>query len=184
MSGKYKIRDQQKLHFVSFAVVYRIDVFTRREYKDILIESLRYSQTNKGLELYAYCIMSNHVHLILGTNGKNKIQDILRDIKKFTAVKIIKAINLHPFESRKVWMLRMFEKAGKANSNNKKYQFWRQDNHPIELSSNSLVEQKLEYIHENPVKAGIVLSGEEYLYSSAKNYAGLPEYLLEVMPIE
>ncbi len=151
MSGKHKIRDQQKLHFVSFAVVYRIDVFTRREYKDILIESLRYSQTNKGLELYAYCIMSNHVHLILGTNGKNKIQDILREIKKFTAVKIIKAINLHPFESRKAWMLGMFERAGKANSNNKKYQFRRQDNHPIELSNNSLMEQKLDYV---PVPSG------------------------------
>ena len=63
-----------------------------------------------------------------------------------------------------------------------KYQFWRQDNYPIELSSNSLMEQKLEYIHENPLKAGIVLSGEEFLYSSAKSYAGLGEYLLEVMP--
>ncbi|MEQ9426860.1 MAG: transposase, partial [Cyclobacteriaceae bacterium] len=67
MSIKYKIRDQTKLHFVTFAVVYWIDVFSRKSYRDIVVDSLRYCQKEKGLELYAWCIMSNHVHLIIGT---------------------------------------------------------------------------------------------------------------------
>lgn len=65
MSIKYKIRDQSQLHFLTFAVVEWIDVFTRNEYKDVLIESLKYCQKQKGLLLYAYCIMTNHVHLII-----------------------------------------------------------------------------------------------------------------------
>ena len=77
-------------------------------------------------------------------------------------------------------MLWMFQRAGKKNPNNKYYQFWQQDNHPLELSTNEMMDQKLEYIHNNPVKAGLVLSPEEYLYSSAKNYAGEMGYLLEV----
>ncbi|TRX56178.1 transposase [Fulvivirga sp. M361] len=157
MSRKYKIRDQEKLYFVTFAVVYWIDVFTRRTYREIFMDSLRFCQKNKGLELYAYCLMSNHVHLIIGTNGENKIQNLLRDLKKYTSVKIIEAIKTHYGESRKEWMLWMFEQAGRRNSNNKRYQFWQQHNHPIELDTNELMTQKLNYIHNNPVKAGIVL---------------------------
>ncbi len=71
MSRNYKIRDQRKLYFVSFATVNWIDAFIRREYKDIVVESLKYCQQNKGLELYAWCTMSSHVHLIMGTTGSN-----------------------------------------------------------------------------------------------------------------
>jgi len=77
-----------------------------------------------------------------------------------------------------------FERAGKKNSNNTNYQFWQQDNHPIELSNNEMMTQKLNYIHHNPVEAGIVLSSEEYLYSSAKNYAGMKDYLIEILYID
>jgi len=69
----------------------------------------------------------------------------------------------------------MFERAGKKNSNNSKYQFWQQDNYPIQLMSDAMISQKLSYVHTNPVESGIVLSAEEYLYSSAKNYCGMPE---------
>jgi len=78
MSVKYKIRDQTKLYFISFAVVYWLDVFIRNEYKDILIDNLKYCQEKKGLEIYAWCIMTSHVHLIIGTTGE-KMEDILRD---------------------------------------------------------------------------------------------------------
>ena len=84
MSRKYKFLDQSKLYFVSFATVYWIDVFTRELYKQILIDSLKYCQQKKGLEIFAWCIMTNHVHLIIGTEG-NKMEDILRDFKSFTS---------------------------------------------------------------------------------------------------
>ena len=92
MSGKYKIRDQNRLYFVTFAVIEWIDVFTRQEYRDLLLDSLRYCQKEKGLEIYAWCIMSNHIHLIVGKEKEAKIEEIVRDFKKFTSVKICRAI--------------------------------------------------------------------------------------------
>jgi hypothetical protein len=90
---------------------------------------------------------------------------------------------LRQSRGRKEWLVWLFERAGKNNSNNTRYQFWQQHNHPIELSTNEIIEQKLEYIHQNPVEAGIVLRPEDYLYSSAINYAGMPEKLIEVILI-
>ena len=172
MSRNYKIRDQEKLHFVTFTVINWIDVFVRIEYKDIVVESLNYCVENKGLEVYAWCIMTSHVHLIIGTNGTNKLEDIIRDMKRHTSKALLKAIQENPQESRKDWLLSMFEKAGKRNPNNDYFQFWQQHNHPIELDSNLLMDQKLVYIHNNPVEAGIVSKPEAYLYSSAYDYSG------------
>lgn len=171
MSRKYKFHDQNKLYFVSFAVVDWIDVFVRNEYRDVLMDSLSYCRSNKGLEVYAFCIMTSHVHLIIGTVGEN-MEDILRDMKSYTATRMRKAISENPVESRKEWMLERMMQAGKLNSNNSGFQFWRQDNHPIELSIPTIAKQKLDYLHNNPVAAGFVSSPEEYLYSSAANYSG------------
>lgn len=181
MSRKYKIHNPDAPYFVTFTVVQWIDVFTRDVYRHIFLDSLRYCQREKGLIMHAYCIMSNHVHLILAARGDQLLQNIIRDIKKFTSVKTIEAIAQHPQESRKAWMLWIFARAGEKNSNNRHYQFWQQHNHPIELYNRKIAEQKLKYIHQNPVKAGWVLSPEEFLYSSAKNYAGMQaDVLLEV----
>lgn len=171
MSRNYKILDQDQLYFVSFATVNWIDVFTRIEYKEIVVDSLKYCIANKGLELYAWCIMSNHVHLIIGSN-KEKMQNILRDLKRHTSKSILKAIEENPTESRKDWMLWMFNQAGERNPNNEKYQFWQQHSHPIELNYNSIMDQKLDYLHENPVVVGWVSNAEDYLYSSAIDYSG------------
>jgi hypothetical protein len=86
-------------------------------------------------------------------------------------------------ESRRELLMWLFEKAGTHNPNNTRYQFWQQNNHPIELNTNEKLDQRLNYIHKNPVKAGIVRHPEDYLYSSAGNYARLPDNLLEVMLI-
>src|SRR5690348_2079689 len=101
MSNKYKIRDQDKLYFVTFTVIAWLDVFTRQEYRDIFLDSLRYCQKHKGLEVCAYCIMSNHVHLIIGRNSVQSLQGIIRDIKKFTSIRITDAIANNDHESRK-----------------------------------------------------------------------------------
>ena len=155
MSRNYKFHDQERPYFVTFSVVNWIDAFTRREYKDILVSSLNYCKINKGLELYAWVMMSNHIHLIIGTKDQ-PMEGILRDIKRHTSKQILKAISENPQESRKEWMLWHFERAGKKNPNNEFYQFWQQGNHPIELYSNAVMDQKLNYIHNNPVAAGWV----------------------------
>lgn len=181
MSRKYKIRDQDKLYFVTFTVIRWLDVFTRREYRDIFLESLKHCQKNKGLEVCAYCIMPSHVHLIIGRNGDPALEGIVWDIKKYTTTKIIEAIRNNPQESRRDLLLWLFERAGTNNANNTRYQFWQQKYHPIELATNEMIDQRLDYIHNNPVEAGIVLSPEHYVYSSAMNYAGLPERLMDVI---
>lgn len=184
MSTKFKIRDQRALYFVTCTVVYWIDVFSRDTYKDILLDSLEHCKANKGLEVYAYVIMTNHLHLIVGTDGRHKMQDIIRDFKKFTSRQVLIAIADNKRESRREWMLWMFERAGSKNRHNTKFQFWQNDFKPIELADNFMVQQKLDYIHENPVRARLVLSPEEWLYSSAKNYAGMPDCLLNVRFID
>ena len=179
-AGGYKISNKAGIHFVTFAVVEWVDVFTNKQYRDILLESLRYCQKYKGLQIYGWCIMSNHVHLVVAA-ANNDTSEILRDFKKFTAREIIRAIRENPTESRKEWMLNIFNKMGASNSRNKQYQFWRHTNQPKELFSQKFTQQKLDYIHNNPVAAGIVESAADYLYSSARDYdAGRSVGLLEI----
>jgi putative transposase len=173
MSRGYKFSDQDQLYFASFAVVNWIDLFIRNEYKEILLASWRHCQAKKGLEIYGWCIMTSHVHMIIGTHG-DKLENIMRDMKKHTSAALKEAIRQHPAESRREWMLWMMEKAGKENSQNTNFQLWQQDNHPIELFDDKILHQKLDYVHYNPVVAGIVENPEDYLYSSARDYCGLP----------
>jgi len=171
MSRKYKFQDQDKLYFVSFAVVYWIDLFIRNEYKNILINSWSHCIKQKAMELYGYCIMTSHVHMIIGTQGIN-MEDTMRDMKRYTSIQLKAAIQDHPFESRREWMLWMMKRAGRKNSNNVDFQLWQQDNHPIQLNNAKMAHQKLDYMHYNPVEAGLVEKPEDYLYSSARNYCG------------
>lgn len=179
MSRKYKFRDNDKLYFVSFAVINWIDLFIRNEYKDILLKSFEHCIDKKGLELYAYCIMTSHVHMIIGSN-KEPMENILRDLKRHTSEALRKAIETNSSESRKEWMLK---EAGTLNSNNRDFQLWRQDNRPIELRDSERLHQKLKYIHNNLVEAGFVEKEEDWLYSSARNYYGL-KGLIAVILIE
>jgi len=146
-----------------------VNVFTRQCYRDIVLDSVRHCQTKRGLWLHSWCIMSNHLHLIASARHAD-LSDILRDFKKFTSNKLLAAIAAHEKESRRAWMLRVFREAGQQNSRNTLNQFWRQDNHPEELYSPAFVFQKINYIHNNPVEAGIVDRPEQYLYSSARDY--------------
>ncbi|MEX0967844.1 MAG: transposase [Bacteroidia bacterium] len=93
-------------------------------------------------------------------------------MKRHTATKLRELIQMHPQESRREWMLWMMERAEKKNKHNKGFQFWQQHNNPIELSTNEMIQQKLDYIHVNPVKAGLVAEPHHWLYSSALDYSG------------
>ena len=127
---------------------------------------------NKGMELYGWCIMTSHIHMIIGSHA-DKLERIMQNMKRHTSEELHKAISNNRQESRREWMLLMMEKAGKENSNNINFQLWQQHNNPIELSNQKMAWQKLEYMHQNPVKAGFVEKPEDYLYSSARNYYGM-----------
>ena len=179
MSSKYKVGEDAIAHFVTFSVVGWVDVFSRESYKEIFVNSLKHCQENKGLILHAWVIMTNHVHLIVSSNT-NKIQDIVRDLKKYTSKQIIAAIQENPAESRKEWMLNLFSFAGESNSNNTEFQFWKQDYHPIELNTAEKLKDRLDYLHENPVRSGLVWEPWHYKYSSAIDYYTNEHGLLKI----
>ncbi len=129
---------------------------------------MQYCIQHRGLQVYEFVIMSNHFHAIVSSD-KIPLSDIIRDLKKFTAKKIIDTIT-NGDESRREWMLKKFAFAGSRNSNNTSYQLWKQDYHAVELGTETMWKQRADYIHYNPVKAGIVEHGEDYLYSSARFY--------------
>ncbi|WP_271784806.1 REP-associated tyrosine transposase [Aquimarina algiphila] len=169
MSRKYKFHNKSGLYFVSFATVYWIDVFTRENYLLILTSSIDYCRKKKGMEIYAYCFMPSHIHLVFRSANEDP-SGLIRDFKKYTAKKVLKAIQDHPQESRKEWLLSMFKEAGKEKGNINKYQFWQHHNKPIELWSDKVIQQKIDYIHNNPVMSGFVVESVDWKYSSARNY--------------
>jgi len=186
MSRKYKIKDQERPYFLTFTVINWIDAFIRNEYRNIFIDSVKFCQQNKGLEVYAHCIMTSHVHMIIGSNGQNPLKGIIRDLKSFTSRSIRKVLEngMELNESRKEWMLWMMQRAGKQNINNNDYQFWQQDNQPIELYSDVFIKQKLNYLHNNPVEAGFVKSPELWQYSSCADYYETDKGPIELLYLE
>ena len=171
MSEKYKFSDSSRLYFITYTVINWMDVFIRPQYNHILLSSWAHCQKEKGLEIYAWCIMSSHVHMIVSSN-KNPLADIVRDRKAYTSKKIREAINDNPEESRKEWMLWMMERAAKRYARESTFQFWQPGNHAVELNTNEMIDQRLNYIHDNPVKAGMVDKPQDYVYSSARDYCG------------
>lgn len=179
MSRKYKFGESTGAYFISFATVYWIDVFTRDIYFSVITASLDYCRKNKGMEIYGYCIMPSHIHLIF-RSAEADTSGLIRDFKGFTSRKMVKTIEENAQESRKEWLLWMFEKAAKKNSNVKIRQFWQQNNKPIELWSLKVFEQKLNYIHNNPVISGFVTNPIDWKYRSARNYAYNDDTILEI----
>jgi putative transposase len=173
----YIIHNQQAVYFLTFTVVGWIDIFTRQSYRDIVIESFKFCQRKKGLHLHAYVIMSNHIHLVVSVDEGFTVSDFIRDCKKFTSTRILDAIENSGVESRRDWMLHQFKYYASLHTCNEKYQLWEHDNHPIELESPAFTQQKIDYIHQNPVSAGLVYRAEDYIYSSASNYAGLDQII-------
>jgi putative transposase len=174
MSGdKYLITDQNACYYLTFTVVDWVDVFTRDVYKQVITDSLNFCIAQKGLNVFCWCLMTNHLHLIAEAREPYRLSYIIRDFKKFTAYTILRNIE-DEGESRRDWMLYRFEFTGKFRSNIEKYHFWQAGNHAIYLDPHKpgMTSQKLNYIHDNPVRAGIVENAEDYLYSSAKDYCG------------
>jgi len=171
-------------HFITATVVDWIDVFSRKKYRDCIIDNLQYYIKHRGMIVYGYVIMSNHIHLIIQAKDEN-LSDILRDFKKYTARTILGKIQTEN-ESRKEWMLERFKEATKTHSRNINYQFWRYGNHPEEVYSEKFLWCKLDYIHMNPVKNGLVKRPQDYVYSSATNYInneGLVDVTLADNPV-
>jgi len=156
-------------YYLTLTVVDWVDVFTRKNHKEAIVNSLRYCCKNKGLNIYAWCLMTNHLHLIVNCDEPFELSDVIRDFKRHTVKQVIFQIMNEP-ESRCEWMLKMFHAAAVNSKRNETIKFWKPGNHAIELETEKFVWQKINYIHNNPVEEGFVERPEEWKYSSAANY--------------
>ncbi len=175
-----------KSYFLTITVEGWVDVFTRDIYRNIIIDSLRFCIYKKGLNVYAYVVMSNHIHMIANCNEPFQLQETIRDFKKFTAKRILAQIE-NGNESRKEWMLDLFSSFGQESQRHKKFKFWKSGNHAIELYNSRFTWNKVNYIHQNPVRANLVNKPTDWKYSSASNYIEseslVPEIILITPPL-
>ena len=171
MGHANQIHKQDAAYFMTLTTVEWLDVFIRNEYKQIICDSLNYCIDEKGLEVFCYVIMSSHIHLIACAKNNN-LSNIIRDFKKYTSGVLMYKIRLGP-ESRKSWMLKLFEEGGKKQKKKSAQQLWQYNNHAEEVYNPQFTLSKIKYIHNNPVEEGYVEFPEQYYYSSARDYAWL-----------
>jgi REP element-mobilizing transposase RayT len=179
MGDRYKIFDQNAVYFITLTIVEWIDIFTRKEQKLMIVDSLRYCQKEKGLVIYGWCLMPSHLHLICSVTSEIGMSGFLRDFKKFTSKEIVKLVVETP-ESRREWILKQFEKECTHLKRGQKYKVWQDSNQAKIILSANFFYQKLKYIHDNPVEDMLVANPEDYMFSSARNYADL-DFLLDVV---
>ncbi len=189
--GAFIVYPPDTIYFVTITVIDWVDVFTREEYKQIVAESLDFCRRNKGLCVYAWVLMTNHIHMIISHDVDNeKLAATIGDFKKFTAKKVLNAIIENPSESRKYWMLRHFEeevvmanrdascsvsKERRTDGSRRRgthYHLWQRGYDSFCINNIKMMRQKMDYLHANPVRAGIVDHPMDYRYSSYKNYCG------------
>ena len=182
MSEKYKFKNPDGIYFITPTLVGWVDLFSKKAYRDIVLDSIEYCQKKKGLIVHAWCIMSSHLHLIISRNSNETLSEIIRDFKKYSSIKLIEEIT-NKTDSRKSWLLQLFKEAASPINRNRKYKVWRDGNHPVELITNEMINVRLNYTHMNPVKAGVVNKAEDYTYSSAQDYCGI-DGLLELEKID
>ena len=166
------LRLSKELYFTTSTIMYWMDVFTRPLYKHIIVDSLKYCQDSKGLEIYAWVLMTNHLHMIVGTESNHQIGDILRDFKKFTSKAVVKAIEDNQQESRKEWLMDRIRFRGANDSKIVNAKFWQEGSYLESITTYDFYMEKLNYIHMNPVRQEFVDKPEDYLYSSARDYCG------------
>lgn len=176
MSEKFKTHNLNSAYFVTLTIVKWVNVLENDNYKNIIISAIKHYQQFRGLTLHGYCIMQTHLHLIAKTEGTEPLSSVLRDLKKFTSVKIVDMLKADKSEQSKKW-LSVFENEGLRLKRIKNYKVWKDGNMPIELISNKYFDTKLDYIHQNAVKANFVEREEDYLFCSARNYSELPAVL-------
>ena len=163
MRSRYQFLSGNDFYFITMTIVEWIPVFTRAKYCDIFIDALRFSQENKGLKVHAFVLLDNHAHLIVSGADLSKI---FKEFKSYTATQLIKKIT---FDDRQ-WLLNQLSYWKKRYKTDSIHQVWQEGVHPQMIVSEKMLRQKIEYIHNNPVKTGLVAQPEHWVYSSASNY--------------
>jgi putative transposase len=164
--SRWKITPDVNLYFITTTIVEWQSVFVTIPLFETIIESLKFCHTNKGLRLHGYVIMPNHVHYIMSTNPLERLSDIMRDFNRFTSQRITEVLK----EMHRNELLEIFFQAAKDEGRGNRYKVWQEGFHPIAIDTGDFFQQKLDYLHENPVRKGFVEKPEQWRYSSARNY--------------
>jgi REP element-mobilizing transposase RayT len=174
MQSENEFGEKEACYFITFQTVDWVDVFIRPVYKQVIVHTLNHFIETKGLVVYAWCLMSNHLHLLAQAKQGSVIAELEKEYKSFTTTKILEAIDTEP-EARRKWMMHQFENFGTMLGLMKKYHVWQNCSHPlyIDFKKKELLLEHFEYIHQNPVRDKIVDIPGEYKYSSARDYSGL-----------
>jgi putative transposase len=170
---KNGVTPQQACHYITFNTVDWVDVFIRPAYKQIIANTLNEFIGTKGVTVFAWCLMTNHLHLMIQAKDGTGLATIERDFKKITTTRILEAIDLEP-ELRRDWMLKRFEHFSQSLKKIEKYQVWQNCSNPefVDFRQPNKVREHLTYVHENPVRDKIVFLADEYVFSSAGDYNG------------
>ncbi len=171
--SRYRVLQNPSPHFLTATINHWLPLFTRPEAVNMVLNSWRFLQQDNGFQLYGYVILENHLHLIAAS------PDLSRDMQRFKAytAKQIIAYLEQSGSARVLELLALLKRPHKTNSD---YQIWEEGNHPQLIETEAVMRQKLDYIHQNPVKRGYVDLPAHWRYSSARNYLGM-EGLIEVV---
>lgn len=161
-------------YYVTMNVVDWIDIFVRPVFKQIIVESLNHFIEKKGLTVHAWCLMTNHLHLMAQAKQGGSFSLLADEFKKFTTKIILEDIDAEP-EKRRDWIMQKFKEASRSMKLLNRFQVWQAPTSPvyINLQDEEMFNEQVEHIHNNPVRDKIVLHAEDYLYSSARDYIGL-----------
>jgi putative transposase len=163
MRTRYRLVNNEDIYFITSTIVGWISIFNQEKYFNILLDSIRYCQNKKELKVYAYVILKDHFHMIV---SNNHLSCTMASLKGFSAKKIIEQLKA---DKKKV-VLQLLEDQKRNYKKESTYQVWQEGFHPQVISSYRMLNQKIDYIHFNPVKRSLVSRPEMWRYSSAKYY--------------
>ncbi len=163
---RYRVFEDEVPHFLTCTVVGWLPVFTRPETVQIVLDSWRFLSAHGRLEIYGYVILENHLHFIASSNDLSKE---VGDFKSYTARRILDLLEMRD-EKRLLSLLRWQMERHKQD---RELQLWQESSHPQQIQTPAIMEQKLEYMHRNPVARGYVDDPTHWRYSSARNYSGM-----------
>jgi len=170
--SRNKVYEPTHPHFITCTVLHWLPIFTNQESVQILIDSLSHLQKNDNLTIFSYVILENHLHLIAQSDD---IRKSMQKFKAFTAYELLKLLQ----KQNATTLLKQFAFHKKAHKIKSTYQIWEEGFHPKLIISEKMMLEKINYIHQNPVKRGYIEEAEHWRYSSARDYQGI-KGLLEV----
>lgn len=163
MRSRYRIVETDGVHFLTCTVVEWIPAFIGKDTCDMVVATFENIRQTKGLKLYAYVIMENHLHVVASAPD---LRDAMQGFKSFTAREVIRLSR----QAGREWLLNQFVYYKRRERVDSKFQVWQQGHHPQLIQGEAMLRQKIEYIHNNPVRRGWVELPEHWRYSSARNY--------------